>query len=90
MQTFEDLYSSYCDCGKFVNWVDAPDSDELTHIEKQVVDLVVTDMDVDLASSKDEEEEEAGNQFAWFISRGAEMCDVSDGICKLVIASFFL
>ncbi|ORY96382.1 WD40-repeat-containing domain protein [Syncephalastrum racemosum] len=25
LQTFEDLYSSYCDCGKFIRWLDAPE-----------------------------------------------------------------
>ncbi|KAI7896073.1 WD40-repeat-containing domain protein [Mucor mucedo] len=72
LQTFDDMYSSYCDCGKFVNWVDAPVKEE-TDIEKQVEELAVTDG----------ERKEGTNQFAWFISRGAEMCDVSDGVSSI-------
>ncbi|KAI8885383.1 WD40 repeat-like protein [Backusella circina FSU 941] len=57
LQTFEDIYSSYCDCGKFVEWLD--ESVYLNGVNK---------------------EDSTGNQHAWFISRGAEMCDVSDGL----------
>lgn len=46
------MYSSYCDCGKFIRWLDEP-----TRNESDV-------------------------EFSWFISRGAEMCDLEDGICK--------
>lgn len=75
------MYSSYCDCGKFINWVDekadSPAGDSVSDIEKQVDELAVTDaendpMQVDATAEK----------YAWFISRGAEMCDVSDGVCK--------
>jgi hypothetical protein len=55
LQTFEDIYSSYCDCGKFVKWLD----------ESLYSDPGNTE-----------------NQYAWFISRGAELCDLSDGVCK--------
>lgn len=70
------MYSSYCDCGKFVNWVDAPTTteDDVMHIEKQVDELAVND--IEMNKKKDP------HSFAWFISRGAEMCDVSDGVCK--------
>ncbi|ORX61626.1 WD40 repeat-like protein [Hesseltinella vesiculosa] len=57
LQTFENLYSSYCDCGKFINWVD-----EDQHWEKN-----------GKKAPKNE-------QYAWFITRGAEMCDVEDGV----------
>ncbi|KAI9321404.1 WD40-repeat-containing domain protein [Dichotomocladium elegans] len=50
LQTFEDMYSSYCDCGKFVKWLDAPHQDE---------------------------------PHAWFVSRGAEMCDVDEGVSSI-------
>lgn len=31
----------------------------------------------------DEDNNTASNEeYAWFISRGAEMCDVEDGVCK--------
>lgn len=82
LQTFEDMYSSYCDCGKFINWVDekadSPAGDSVSDIEKQVDELAVTDaendpMQVDATAEK----------YAWFISRGAEMCDVSDGVSSI-------
>ncbi|KAI7906648.1 WD40-repeat-containing domain protein [Cokeromyces recurvatus] len=74
LQTFEDMYSSYCDCGKFIHWVD--DQQQTTvidEVERRVEELSVV------------EEEEQSNKsndtpFAWFISRGAEMCDVSEGV----------
>lgn len=28
VQTFADIYSSYCDCGKFVKWIEAPEKDD--------------------------------------------------------------
>ncbi|KAI8379820.1 WD40-repeat-containing domain protein [Choanephora cucurbitarum] len=57
LQTFEHLYSSYCDCGKFVKWLD----EDLYRQNN-------TNMDLD------------ESPYAWFISRGAELCDVSDGV----------
>ncbi|KAG1053228.1 hypothetical protein G6F43_004683 [Rhizopus delemar] len=57
LQTFSDLYSSYCDCGKFVRWLD-----ESLYLKQ---------------AEKNKEEE---GQYAWFISRGAELCDVSEGV----------
>ncbi|KAF7730101.1 hypothetical protein EC973_003047 [Apophysomyces ossiformis] len=61
LQTFEDIYSSYCDCGKFVNWLD-----EATYFSEEMKDEIVVDED-----------------YAWFISRGAEMCDISDGVSSI-------
>ncbi|KAG0169473.1 hypothetical protein DFQ29_009680 [Apophysomyces sp. BC1021] len=61
LQTFEDLYSSYCDCGKFVNWLD-----ETTYFSEEMGDEIVVD-----------------EEYAWFISRGAEMCDISDGVSSI-------
>jgi hypothetical protein len=69
------MYSSYCDCGKFINWVD--EGSEMSDIEKQVDELAVSD-------EKKDETMEPESPFAWFISRGAEMCDVSDGVCKFL------
>jgi hypothetical protein len=81
------MYSSYCDCGKFVNWVDQP-TDGLSDIEKQVDELAVTDdaktTEKPSSSSNDPMEIDTTESasYSWFISRGAEMCDVSDGVCK--------
>ena len=70
LQTFEDMYSSYCDCGKFIDWIDQPA--HVDDMEKQVNEL----------SMDDQEKKTESNLFAYFISRGAEMCDVSEGVCK--------
>jgi hypothetical protein len=70
MQTFEDLYSSYCDCGKFIKWLDE---------------------DRYLKETKTEgSSEEDSKPFAWFVTRGAEMCDMGDGICKFFWARYML
>lgn len=75
------MYSSYCDCGKFINWVDeknsSPAEDGVSDIEKQVDELAVTD-----AENDPMQVDPTTESYAWFISRGAEMCDVSDGVCK--------
>ncbi|KAI8362685.1 WD40-repeat-containing domain protein [Choanephora cucurbitarum] len=68
LQTFEDMYSSYCDCGKFIDWIDQPA--HVDDMEKQVNELSVDDR----------ERKTESNLFAYFISRGAEMCDVSEGV----------
>ncbi|KAF7728088.1 hypothetical protein EC973_006726 [Apophysomyces ossiformis] len=69
LQTFEDIYSSYCDCGKFIKWID----EATTESEKCQED----ELNVDKMDEDDEKEKE---HYTWFISRGAEMCDVSDGV----------
>ncbi|CAO3679170.1 unnamed protein product [Umbelopsis vinacea] len=61
MQTFEDLYSSYCDCGKFIKWLD-----EDRYLEE--------------TKAEGSSEEEDTKEYAWFVTRGAEMCDMGDGI----------
>ncbi|ORE10696.1 WD40 repeat-like protein [Rhizopus microsporus var. microsporus] len=57
LQTFSDLYSSYCDCGKFVRWLDES-----------------------LYFSQYEDNDKERGEYAWFITRGAELCDVSEGV----------
>jgi hypothetical protein len=66
MQTFEDLYSSYCDCGKFIKWLD-----EDRYLEE--------------TKAEGSSEEEDTKEYAWFVTRGAEMCDMGDGICKCLV-----
>lgn len=86
MQTFEDKYSSYCDCGKFVNWIDQPELDKtIEDMDKQVTDLSVNDIKEDELMQIDNINNDQDAPYAWFISRGAEMCDVSDGVCKYTI-----
>ncbi|CAO3636618.1 unnamed protein product [Mucor hiemalis] len=62
IQTFSDLYSSYCDCGKFIKWLD----------ESKYLNKDSDAMDID--------ESPQDNNYAYFITRGAELCDVSDGV----------
>lgn len=62
LQTFSDLYSSYCDCGKFIKWLD-----EAKYLNKD-------------ADSMDIDDEATQDEYAYFITRGAELCDVSDGV----------
>ncbi|KAL1915225.1 uncharacterized protein VTP21DRAFT_7501 [Calcarisporiella thermophila] len=58
MQTFPEIYSSYCDCGKFIRWLDADD-------EYQV--------------GADADANEESIRHAYFVTRGAELCDLEDG-----------
>ncbi|OAD07625.1 hypothetical protein MUCCIDRAFT_104563 [Mucor lusitanicus CBS 277.49] len=51
IQTFPSMYSSYCDCAKFIDWLDDDTSSSSSH-----------------------------SPYAWLISRGAELCDQSEGV----------
>jgi hypothetical protein len=57
------LYSSYCDCAKFINWLDEPLYWEGLNDAKKV------------KAAKNE-------QYAWVITRGAELCDEETGVGK--------
>ncbi|KAI7886126.1 WD40 repeat-like protein [Lichtheimia hyalospora FSU 10163] len=105
LQTFEDIYSSYCDCGKFVRWLDEADMEQQSDTTEQVNDEKKADNDkvepvdqqIDTDPQKDKEKGNSANnepsledkkeipqqQHAWFISRGAEMCDVSEGLSSI-------
>jgi hypothetical protein len=81
------MYSSYCDCGKFVPWLDEPVEnkkiEQVAEMEKQVNKLSVSDNDGKEVEAMDiDKPEEESGPYAYFISRGAEMCDVSEGVCK--------
>lgn len=95
IQTFEDIYSSYCDCGKFVPWLDEhveiKETGQVAEMEKQVNDLSVSDNDGKEVSAMEIESkpEEEPAPYAYFISRGAEMCDVSEGVCKYTYCCFY-
>ena len=71
LRTFDEMYSSYCDCGKFITWLDEPKKEE----EEEDKDKMDQD-DTTIAP------------YSYFISRGAEMCDVDEGVCKLYINFF--
>ncbi|SAM02439.1 hypothetical protein [Absidia glauca] len=60
-QSFDYLYSSYCDCAKFINWLDEPLYWEGLNDAKKV------------KAAKNE-------QYAWIITRGAELCDEETGV----------
>ncbi|CAO3628262.1 unnamed protein product [Cunninghamella blakesleeana] len=55
LQSFENIYSSICDCGKFINWLD-----ECHYWDNN-------------------KKKKPDQQYAWFISRGTELCDEIDG-----------
>lgn len=40
-------------------------------------------------SSPEEQKETPKQQHAWFISRGAEICDVGEGLCTYIIIFLF-
>ncbi|KAI7864499.1 WD40-repeat-containing domain protein [Spinellus fusiger] len=75
LQTFEDMYSSYCDCGKFIQWFDA----DAYEANQQKEDLNQEEEMIDIESCIEKEPE----QHAWFISRGTELCDISEGVSSL-------
>ncbi|KAG2223512.1 hypothetical protein INT45_000832 [Circinella minor] len=64
LRTFDEMYSSYCDCGKFITWLDEPKKEEEEEKDKM-------DQDNDVAP------------YSYFISRGAEMCDVDEGVSSI-------
>ncbi|KAI8075901.1 WD40-repeat-containing domain protein [Gilbertella persicaria] len=59
----------------FINWIDQ--STTLEEMEKQVNQLSVDDQTTD---AMDVDQPKETGPFTWFISRGAEMCDVSEGV----------
>ncbi|KAI8070854.1 WD40-repeat-containing domain protein [Gongronella butleri] len=74
MQTFENMYSSYCDCGKFIKWLDADLYLEQQR-QEQMLERVKSQMDDDEEMLAEGHEDETQRPCAWFISRGAELCD---------------
>ncbi|KAI8332815.1 WD40-repeat-containing domain protein [Chlamydoabsidia padenii] len=90
LQTFEGLYSSYCDCGKFINWLD-----EKYYLAQKEAACMETSFDGKKRRRiKDDEEEESelvdieddddtipdleNETYAWVITRGAEMVDAGE------------
>ncbi|CDH56037.1 wd g-beta repeat-containing protein [Lichtheimia corymbifera JMRC:FSU:9682] len=85
LQTFESIYSSYCDCGKFIKWVDEPAYKEA---QAKATAAVKTEEEEEINVEKMDEDNNNNNtasneEYAWFISRGAEMCDVEDGVSSI-------
>ncbi|ORZ21568.1 WD40-repeat-containing domain protein [Absidia repens] len=81
LQTFDGLYTSYCDCGKFIKWLDAEQylADEqkssASHLNKgqfwnQSDDSSLVDIESD-ESTHDQKDATS----AFIITRGAEMVD---------------
>ncbi|KAI7865731.1 WD40-repeat-containing domain protein [Spinellus fusiger] len=75
LQTFEDIYSSYCDCGKFIKWLDEP----IYAAQQKNKAIEESDSKEEIEVESVQEKKRLEN-YAWFISRGAEMCDVGDGV----------
>ncbi|KAG0210288.1 hypothetical protein BGX28_009444 [Mortierella sp. GBA30] len=77
LQTFENMYSSYCDCGKFIQPVDFPMPPPLPEESQTEATEEATESNVKKGKMKAEEPAAAPKpqQFAYFISRGVELLD---------------
>ncbi|KAF9175777.1 hypothetical protein BGX21_005982 [Mortierella sp. AD011] len=79
LQTFENMYSSYCDCGKFIKAVDFPMPPPIPE-EAPVVNEEEEPADSRNKKGKMKADEQKApapkpQQFAYFISRGVELLD---------------
>lgn len=77
LQTFENMYSSYCDCGKFIQAVDFPLPPPVPEEEIVVPETEQSESSVKKGKMKAEDTTvaKAPQQFAYFISRGVELLD---------------
>ncbi|KAF9390289.1 hypothetical protein CPB97_009629 [Podila verticillata] len=77
LQTFENMYSSYCDCGKFIQPVDYPYPMPIPEESETAVPEEVSESSVKKGKMKAEPVAPAAKpqQFAYFISRGVELLD---------------
>jgi len=78
VQTFEDIYSSYCDCGKFINWLD-----EDLHLQglgggMDDKENIKDPAEPRKAKRRGGSKKESGG-YSWLITRGPELCDLQDG-----------
>ncbi|KAF9911170.1 hypothetical protein BX616_010648 [Lobosporangium transversale] len=79
LQTFENMYSSYCDCGKFITAVDFPMPPPIPE-PAPVIKEEEAPIEIHTRKGKMKAEEPAPpapkqQQFAYFISRGVELLD---------------
>ncbi|KAF9156148.1 hypothetical protein BG015_007046 [Linnemannia schmuckeri] len=77
LQTFENMYSSYCDCGKFIQPVDFPMPPPIPEEEPIVDTDDVSESAIKKGKMKVDEAEPSPRpqQYAYFISRGVELLD---------------
>ncbi|KAF9300024.1 hypothetical protein BGZ74_008388 [Mortierella antarctica] len=77
LQTFENMYSSYCDCGKFIQPVDYPYPMPIPEESETVAPEEVSESSVKKGKMKAEPVAPVvkPQQFAYFISRGVELLD---------------
>ncbi|KAG0099141.1 hypothetical protein BGZ93_009025 [Podila epicladia] len=77
LQTFENMYSSYCDCGKFIQPVDYPYPMPIPEESETVASEEVSESSVKKGKMKAEPVGPVAKpqQFAYFISRGVELLD---------------
>ncbi|KAJ1650365.1 hypothetical protein IWQ61_008813 [Dispira simplex] len=71
LQTFENIYSSYCDCGKFIECLEIPIPGKNEAEKSQQTILTTSD---ELARPADL----PTRPFAYFLSRGVELLDAED------------
>ncbi|KAI1318398.1 hypothetical protein EDD11_006736 [Mortierella claussenii] len=78
LQTFENMYSSYCDCGKFITAVDfpmPPPIPEEAPAVKEEEDPTTPIMKKGKMKAEEPLPVAKPQQFAYFISRGVELLD---------------
>ncbi|CAO3567605.1 unnamed protein product [Mortierella alpina] len=77
LQTFENMYSSYCDCGKFIQPVDFPMPPPVPEESQTETTDDLTESSVKKGKLKAEAPVAVAKpqQFAYFISRGVELLD---------------
>ncbi|GJJ77017.1 hypothetical protein EMPS_09376 [Entomortierella parvispora] len=77
LQTFENMYSSYCDCGKFIQAVDFPFPPPVPEEEAVAPEVEQSESIIKKGKMKAEDTvvAKAPQQFAYFISRGVELLD---------------
>ncbi|KAF9964734.1 hypothetical protein BGZ70_006022 [Mortierella alpina] len=77
LQTFENMYSSYCDCGKFIQPVDFPMPPPVPEESQTETTDELTESSIKKGKMKAEAPVPVAKpqQFAYFISRGVELLD---------------
>jgi len=86
------MYSSYCDCGKFIQAVDFPFSPPVPEEEEVAPENEQSESSIKKGKMKadDTTVAKAPQQFAYFISRGVELLDSEErmiGKAKLQLSN---
>lgn len=86
------MYSSYCDCGKFIRWSDADTFTSSTSLSLGGDgDDKENEEEVDVERVEEERKHNGrgqrkkgvqGAKMAYFVSRGVELCDLDEGLLR--------